>query len=231
MTALDTGEPRQLLDVERVRELFDLRGSFVAIFGGAYEDDPYVTWNALRERAAVQEGTLHELSGITEPYFWHGLPYPDRPHFTAFTYSALDAAYRNPDVFASSEDGTGADFDAAPNVVVPAWEFPDVPDHEFDGDPRNDWVRGANRSSLVVVSGPFTANALRKAGVRSPIRIVQVPVASDNFELDRWAPERHTVLDCPAYVFPQAHSGGGRTVSLDGSGRAAGPSSPLHTPS
>ena len=45
MTQLDTGEPRQLLDVERVRELFDLRGSFVAIFGGAYEDDPYPIWN------------------------------------------------------------------------------------------------------------------------------------------------------------------------------------------
>jgi len=116
MTQLDTGEPRQLLDVERVRELFDLRGSFVAIFGGAYEADPYEIWNRLREKAPVQAGTLHELSGIQEPYFWHGLPYPDSPHFTALSYAALDAAYRTPEIFASAEDGTGADFDAAPNV-------------------------------------------------------------------------------------------------------------------
>ena len=57
MTQLATGEPRQLLDVDRVRELFDLRGSFVAVFGGAYDDDPYPTWDALRERAPVQKGT------------------------------------------------------------------------------------------------------------------------------------------------------------------------------
>ena len=57
---------------------------------------------------------MHELSGVQEDFFWHGLPYPDRPHFTAFSYAALDAAYRNPELFASSEDGTGADFDAAP---------------------------------------------------------------------------------------------------------------------
>jgi glycosyltransferase involved in cell wall biosynthesis len=93
---------------------------------------------------------------------------------------------------------------SAPNVVVPAWEFPDVPDHAFDGDPRNDWVAGANRCSLVIVGGPFTARALCRAGVRTAIRIVQVPTAPEYFEVPRWSPTRRTLLDCPAYVFPQA---------------------------
>ena len=35
---------------------------------------------------------------------FHGLPYPDRPHFSAFSWAACDAAYRNPEVFASSPD-------------------------------------------------------------------------------------------------------------------------------
>ncbi len=34
----------------------------------------------------------------------------------------------------------------APNVVVPAWEFPDIPDVPFDGNPQNNWVETANRS-------------------------------------------------------------------------------------
>src|SRR5438309_6426567 len=99
----------QLLDVDRVRELFDLRASFVAALGGAYDANPYPIWNALRDQAPVHEGTLHELSGVEEAFFWHGLPYPDRPHFSVFSYEACDAAYRNAEVFASSPDGVGAD--------------------------------------------------------------------------------------------------------------------------
>jgi len=89
-------------------------------------------------------------------------------------------------------------------VVVAAWEFPDVPDHAFDGEPRNDWVQGANRCALVIVGGPFTADALRRAGVRTPIRIVPVTVGPEYFQVPGWSPNRRTLLDCPAYVFPAA---------------------------
>ncbi|MHC4180675.1 MAG: glycosyltransferase, partial [Planctomycetota bacterium] len=116
--------------------------------------------------------------------------------------------------------------ESAPNVVVPAWEFPDVPDHEFDGTPRNDWVRGANRCSLMIVSGPFTAEALRKAGVRTPISIVQVPVSSTCFDVRRWSPNQRTVLDCPAYVLPQPSAAFPDTVSCDRLARVVGPAAP-----
>ena len=96
----------QTLDVERVRELFDLRGSFLAFTGGTYEQDPYPIWRSLQEKAPVQEGTLHELSRVTDPYFFHGLPYSEVRHFSVFTYAACDEAYRNQDVFASSPDVT-----------------------------------------------------------------------------------------------------------------------------
>ncbi len=48
--------------------------------------------------------TLHELTGCSAAYFFHGLPYPDRPHFTAFDYETCMIAYRNPEVFASSAE-------------------------------------------------------------------------------------------------------------------------------
>src|SRR5262245_12721828 len=108
-------EMRELLDVNRVRELFDLRSSFAPVLGGAYEGDPYPAWADLRDQAPVHPGVVHELSGIDAPLMFHGLPYPDRPHFSAFTYAACDAAYRDQETFASSAEAV--DFDSAPNVT------------------------------------------------------------------------------------------------------------------
>jgi cytochrome P450 len=97
-------DTKPVLDLERVRKLFDLRGSFMTQFGGTYEEDPYPAWQALREQAPVHEGTVHELSGFEGPAFFHGLPSPDRPHFSAFTHAACDDIYRNDRVFASSPE-------------------------------------------------------------------------------------------------------------------------------
>jgi cytochrome P450 len=105
-----------ILDVERVRKLFDLRGAFVAELGGAYEEDPYPKWAALREAAPVHEGVVHELTGYDQPAFFHGLPFPDRPHFSAFSFEACDAAYRDPEVFASSPDAVDL-AGGAPNAL------------------------------------------------------------------------------------------------------------------
>lgn len=110
-------ETGALLDVDRVRELFDLRGSFISFMGGAYDEDPYPKWNALREVAAVHEGTVHELTGVTEDFFFHGLPYPELPHFSVFGYAAADAAYRDNETFSSAPDGVQVDFDAPPAVL------------------------------------------------------------------------------------------------------------------
>ncbi|HUC05991.1 MAG TPA: cytochrome P450 [Acidimicrobiales bacterium] len=95
---------RQLLDLDRVRQLFDLANNVAGWNGGHYDTDPYPTWHALRQRAAVQAGTVHQLSGVTEDFVFHGLPYPERPHYSAFSWAACDAAYRNPELFASSAE-------------------------------------------------------------------------------------------------------------------------------
>jgi cytochrome P450 len=91
----------QLLDREELRRLFDLRSSYNAHSGGGYTDDPYVCWHALREQAHVHQGVVHDLTGYPGDWFFQGLPYPDRPHFSAFSYQACDAAFRDGDTFAS----------------------------------------------------------------------------------------------------------------------------------
>jgi cytochrome P450 len=100
------------LDRDRLRELFDLRSSYNLLSGGDYADDPYPVWHELRERAPVHAGTVHELTGYPGDAMFQGLPHPDRPHFSAFSYAACDAAYRNDELFASSPqavDPTGDD--------------------------------------------------------------------------------------------------------------------------
>jgi cytochrome P450 len=98
MTATSGAE---LLPRDELRRLFDLRSSYNAHSGGGYTDDPYPKWHALREQAIVHEGTVHELTGYPGDWFFQGLPYPDRPHFSTFAYEACDAALRDGDLFAS----------------------------------------------------------------------------------------------------------------------------------
>ncbi len=95
---------RPVLDRQRVRELFDLQGSYHVQNGGAYAGDPYPLWARLREQAPVHPGVVHELTGIGVPLLFHGLPFPDRPHFSAFGYAACDAAFRDDETFASSAE-------------------------------------------------------------------------------------------------------------------------------
>jgi len=105
-----------LLDRDRIRELFDLRKNAGTMSGGDYTEDPYPVWQDLRSRAAVHPGTVHELTGCAGEPSFHGLPFPDRPHYSAFSYAACDEAYRNPDVFSSSPDaerGEGVGFQSS----------------------------------------------------------------------------------------------------------------------
>jgi len=91
---------------------------------------------------------------------------------------------------------------SAPNILVPALEFPDLPGGEFDNEPQGNWVRTANRSTGLLVGGPFTKNALVRAGVETPIKIVQVPIPDACFRTPEWKPGRRRVLDLPGYVLP-----------------------------
>lgn len=88
------------------------------------------------------------------------------------------------------------------NIVVPAWEFPDVPDYPFDGNPQNDWVRTCDQTDLCIVSGPFTRNAMAKSGTKTPIAIVPTPVPQGYFELPMWNSKQTVEIDTWAFDFP-----------------------------
>jgi cytochrome P450 len=92
------------LERERLREFFDLRSSYNAHAGGGYEADPYPIWADLRQRGPVHPGIVHELTGYAGPAMFQGLPFPERPHFSAFSFAACDQAFRDEERFASSHE-------------------------------------------------------------------------------------------------------------------------------
>src|SRR4051812_14614368 len=75
-----------VLDRARIRSLFDLRSDVYASRGGTFEVDPYPTFTRLRETGPVHAGAPHEELGWTGHVFFQGLPYPNRPHFSAYDY-------------------------------------------------------------------------------------------------------------------------------------------------
>ncbi|MGO8705279.1 MAG: glycosyltransferase [Candidatus Brocadiia bacterium] len=95
---------------------------------------------------------------------------------------------------------------AAPNIIVPAWEFPDIPNQEYRGNARHNWPAVAARCSLVIVGGPFTRDAFLRGGVTTPIKIVPIPVPDSYFHISSWQSSRVVRMECPCYVF---HAGRG----------------------
>jgi glycosyltransferase involved in cell wall biosynthesis len=91
----------------------------------------------------------------------------------------------------------------AANIAVPAWEFPDIPVLDLEGDPRQNWASQAEQVDLIITHTQFSRAAFLRAGVRTPVHVVPVPIRSEYFEVPDRRPEPRTVLDCPCYVFPQ----------------------------
>jgi glycosyltransferase involved in cell wall biosynthesis len=90
-----------------------------------------------------------------------------------------------------------------PNLAVPAWEFPDIPSLDLEGDPRQNWAKRANEVDLIVTHTQFSRSAFLRAGVKTPVHVVPVPIEADYFHVADWRPGQSVDLDCPYYVFPQ----------------------------
>jgi cytochrome P450 len=96
------------LDRERIRELFDLRrrgGSG----GQVYADDPYPVLRRLRETGPVHQGIVHELLGFEYPANFQGLPNPDRPHYSLFSFEVCDRVFRDEVHFPSAPEPVRGD--------------------------------------------------------------------------------------------------------------------------
>jgi glycosyltransferase involved in cell wall biosynthesis len=90
------------------------------------------------------------------------------------------------------------------NIAVPAWEFPDIPTIELEGDQEQNWARRAEKVDLLITHTQFSRAAFLRAGVKTPVHVVPVPLSPAYFQVPDWQPDQRVVLDCPCYIFPQA---------------------------
>ncbi len=93
---------------------------------------------------------------------------------------------------------------SAPNVIMPAWEFPDVPNHAFDDKEQNNWPAVTNRCQFVIVSGKFTVDAFRNGGTKVPIHEVPVPTPDDYFQVPPWSRTQRMALSTSGRVLVPA---------------------------
>ncbi len=92
-----------VLDRERLRSLFDLRSDIYASRGGSFDVDPYPTFQRLRETGPVHPGAPHEALGWTGDVFFQGLPYPDRPHFSAYDFETCSRVLQDDEHFVTNQ--------------------------------------------------------------------------------------------------------------------------------
>jgi cytochrome P450 len=98
-----------LLDRDRIRSLFDLRSDVYASRGGTFAVDPYPVFHRLRESGPVHEGAPHEALGWTGDVFFQGLPYPNRPHFSAYDYESCAQILQDEEHFVTRPEALPGD--------------------------------------------------------------------------------------------------------------------------
>jgi cytochrome P450 len=91
-----------VLDRARIRSLFDLRSDVYASRGGMFDVDPYPTFERLRATGPVHPGAPHEALGWTGDVFFQGLPYPGRPHFSAYDYETCATVLQDDERFVTN---------------------------------------------------------------------------------------------------------------------------------
>jgi cytochrome P450 len=102
-----------VLDRERIRGLFDLRSEVYASRGGTFDVDPNPVFRHLRQTGPVHPGAPHEALGWTGDVFFQGLPYPQRPHFSAYDYDSCAAILKDDHHFVTSV----APLDGEPELI------------------------------------------------------------------------------------------------------------------
>jgi len=94
----------------------------------------------------------------------------------------------------------------APNLAFPFWDFPDVPAVALGADARNNWVANANELDLLLTGSEFTRDAFVRAGVRTRVCVVPVPIRAAYFDVPPFDDEQRVVIDCRCHVLTPAAS-------------------------
>lgn len=86
-----------------------------------------------------------------------------------------------------------------PNAAFPFWDFPDLPDYPLGGMASRNYAAIANGLDLLVTANTFTRDAFARAGVRTAIHVVPVPVRQTYVDVPLHDPRHRVVINCASY--------------------------------
>ncbi len=75
---------------------------------------------------------------------------------------------------------------ALPNLLLPLWDYPEVPAIDLNRNSRMNWARVASRADLIVAPSEFLVEAFRRSGVTTPAVVAPIPVRAGWGDLATW---------------------------------------------
>ena len=85
---------------------------------------------------------------------------------------------------------------AVPTILLPFWEFPDVPNRDFGFDTRQNWLRMCRHVDRIVVASHEGAKSFRRAAIDRPVHVVPIPIDPRFFEVPVWNPTEQWNITC-----------------------------------
>ena len=90
---------------------------------------------------------------------------------------------------------------AVPNLLLPLWDYPEVPAIDLNRNSRMNWARVAERVDLIVAPSEFTIGAFRRSGVTSPAVVAPIPPHAGWSDLATWGPDLPVTVHVPHVVW------------------------------
>ena len=105
---------------------------------------------------------------------------------------------------------------ALPNILLPLWDYPEVPAIDMNRNSRMNWARVASQADLLVAPSESTVEAFRRSGVTTPAVVAPIPAAHGWSDLATWGPDWPVTVHLPHVVW-----GGGRGPAAEGAAKAS----------
>ena len=90
---------------------------------------------------------------------------------------------------------------AVPNLLLPLWDYPEVPAIELNRNSRMNWARVAERVDLIVAPSEFTIESFRRSGVSTPAVVAPIPPRAGWSDLATWGPDLPVTVHVPHVVW------------------------------
>jgi glycosyltransferase involved in cell wall biosynthesis len=90
---------------------------------------------------------------------------------------------------------------ALPTLLLPVWDYPEVPAVDLNRNSRMNWARVANSTDLILAPSEFVASSFRRSGVTTPAVALPIPIRDAWRDLPTWGPDLPVTLEVPHVVW------------------------------